>query len=168
MPAHIIVTIAILFACMIACYFSASRGVSQIRKGDKPSIVVSLVIPFVNIFLVCNIFMLYLTWMPSSRGNETVFWLSALAFTLSVVTRMYFIAEEKHSNSKYFVNGLNGISSSVMCERETENQALCEAYRLCKEHTDMVFTVTDKLGNRIAIVNHADVSIQMLKSKFGL
>ena len=168
MPAHIIVTIAILFACMIACYFSASRGVSQIRKGDKPSIVVSLVIPFVNIFLVCNIFMLYLTWMPSSRGNETVFWLSALAFTLSVVTRMYFIAEEKHSNAKYFVNGLNGISSSVMCERETENQALCEAYRLCKEHTDMIFTVTDKLGNRIAIVNHADVSIQMLKSKFGL
>ena len=168
MPTHIIFTIAILFACMIACYFSASRGVSQIRKGDKPSIIVSLVIPFVNIFLVCNIFMLYLTWMPSSRGNETVFWLSALAFTLSVVTRMYFIAEEKHSNAKYFVNGLNGISSSVMCERETENQALCEAYRLCKEHTDMVFTVTDKRGNRIAIVNHADVSIQMLKSKFGL
>ena len=168
MPAHIIVTIAILFGCMIACYFSASRGVSQIRKGDKPSIVVSLVIPFVNIFLVCNIFMLYLTLMPSSRGNETVFWLSALAFTLSVVTRMYFIAEEKHSNAKYFVNGLNGISSSVMCERETENQALWEACQLAKQHNDMVFTVTDTRGRKLAIVNHADVSIQMLKSKFGL
>lgn len=35
MPAHIIVTIAILFGCMIACYFSASRGVSQIRKGGQ-------------------------------------------------------------------------------------------------------------------------------------
>lgn len=168
MPAHIIVTIAILFACMIACYFSASRGVSQIRKGDKPSIVVSLVIPFVNIFLVCNIFMPYLIWMPSSRGNETVFWLSALAFTLSAVTRMYFIGEEKHSNAKYCVNGLNGISSSVMCERETENQAIWEACQLAKQHNDMVFTVTDTQGRRLAIVNHADVSIQMLKSKFGL
>lgn len=168
MPAHIIVTIAILFACMIACYFAASRGVSQIRKGDKPSIIVSYVIPFVNIFLVCSIVIIYLAWMPSSRGNETVFWLSALALALSTVTRMHFIGEEKHSDANYFVNGLNGISSSVMCERETDDQALCEAYRLCKEHTDMVFTVTDKRGNRIAIVNHSDVSIQMLKSKFGL
>ena len=32
----------------------------------------------------------------------------------------------------------------------------------------MVFTVTDTRGRKLAIVNHADVSIQMLKSKFGL
>lgn len=168
MPAHIIVTIAILFACMIACCFSASRGVSQIRKGDKPSIIVSYVIPFASILLICSIVIIYLVWMPSSRGNETVFWLSALAFTLSAVTRMYFIDEEKHSNAKYFVHGLNGISSSVMCERETENQAIWEACQLAKQHNDMVFTVTDTRGHKIAIVNHADVSIQMLKFKFGL
>ena len=78
MPAHIIVTIAILFACMIACCFSASRGASQILKGDKPSIIVSYVIPFVNILLICSIVIIYLAWMPSSRVN------GKLAFQVNV------------------------------------------------------------------------------------
>ena len=106
-------------------------------------------------------------FMPASGETGSVYFLAGTVFILSGVVRLV-LGNAQPNNAKYFVNGLNGISSSVMCEREDENQALWEAYRLSKEHNDMVFTVTDTRGRRLAIVNHADVSIQMLRSKFGL
>lgn len=111
--------------------------------------------------------MFYMLFMPSSGETGSVYFLSGTVFTLSFVVRLV-LGDAQPNNAKYFVNGLNGISSSVMCERETENQALWEACQLAKQHNDMVFTVTDTRGRKLAIVNHADVSIQMLKSKFGL
>lgn len=163
----IVVTLVILFACMIALYFSSHYGMKRVNKGRSPSVVSASIIPLTNVVISWLVIMFYMLFMPASGETGSVYLLAGTVFTLSFVVRLV-LGDAQPNNTKYFVNGLNGISSSVMCERETENQALCEAYRLCKEHTDMVFTVTDKRGNRIAIVNHADVSIQMLKSKFGL
>ena len=35
MPTHIIITLVILFGCMLSCYFAASLGVSQVRRGGS-------------------------------------------------------------------------------------------------------------------------------------
>ena len=163
----VIVTLVILFACMIALCFSSHYGMKRVNKGQRPSVVSASIIPLTNVVLSWLIIMFYMLFMPASGETASVHFLAGTVFILSGVARLV-LGDAQPSNTKYFVNSLNGISSSVMCERETEDQALCEAYRLCKEHNDMVFTVTDTRGNRIAIVNHADVSIQMLKSKFGL
>lgn len=163
----VVVTLTILFACMIALCFSSHYGMKRVNKGQKPSVVSASVIPLTNVILSWLVIMFYMLFMPASGEVGSVYFLAGTVFIMSTIARL-FLRNAKPSDAKYFVNGLNGISSSVMCERETENQALWEAYRLCKEHTDMVFTVTDKRGNKIAIVNHADVSVQMLRSKFGL
>lgn len=92
MPTHIIITL-ILFGCMISCYFAASLGVSQVRHGDQPSALVSSVIPLTNVTLTSMVFMTYLVWMPSSVMNASVYWLSVLAFFMSLIVRAYFIAE---------------------------------------------------------------------------
>lgn len=160
-------TLVILFACMIALCFSSHYGMKRVNKGQRPSVVSASIIPLTNVVLSWLIIMFYMLFMPASGETASVYFLAGTVFILSGVARLV-LGDAQPSNTKYFVNSLNGISSSVMCERETEDQALCEAYRLSKEHNDMVFTVTDTRGNRIAIVNHADVSIQMLKSKFGL
>ena len=167
MPAHIIVTIAILFACMIALCFASHYGMKQVNKGQRPSVVSASVIPLANVVISWMVIMFYMLFMPASGETGSVYFLAGTVFTLSFVVRLV-LGDAQPNNAKYFVNGLNGISSSVMCERETENQALWEAYWLSKEHNDMVFTVTDTRGRRIAIVNHSDVSIQMPRSKFGL
>lgn len=93
MPTHIIVTLVILFGCMISCYFAASLGVSQVRRGYQPSTLVSSVIPLTNVTLTSMVFMTYLVWMPSSVMNASVYWLSVLAFFMSLIVRAYFIAE---------------------------------------------------------------------------
>lgn len=163
----VVVTLVILFACMIALCFASHYGMKRVNKGQRPSVVSASVIPLANVVISWMVIMFYMLFMPASGETGSVYFLAGTVFILSGVVRLV-LGNAQPSNTKYFVNGLNGISSSVMCERETEDQALCEAYRLCKEHNDMVFTVTDTRGNRIAIVNHADVSIRMLKSKFGL
>lgn len=167
MSIHIIITIAILFGGLLALYFASARGVAQVRHGCHPSALYRNIIPGANIILACMVFMTYLEWMPASEHNASVFFLSILSFCMSVVVRMYFIAEGNSSRGKFFVNGLDGLSTSVTCERETMNQALWEAYQLAKKHTNMVFTVTNTRGNQLALVNHSDVSVQMIKSKFG-
>ena len=93
MPTHIIVTLVILFGCMLSCYFAASLGVSQVRRGDQPSTLVSSVIPLTNVTLASMVFMTYLEWMPSSAMNASVYWLSVLAFFMALIVRAYFIAE---------------------------------------------------------------------------
>lgn len=93
MPTHIIVTLVILFGCMLSCYFAAGLGVSQVRREDRPSILVSSVIPLANVALTSMVFMTYLVWMPSSAMNASVYWLSVLAFFMSLIVRAYFIAE---------------------------------------------------------------------------
>lgn len=167
MPAHIIATIAILFGCMIALCFASHYGMKRVNKGQRPSVVSASVIPLANVVISWMVIMFYMLFMPASGETGSVYFLAGTVFTLSFVVRLV-LGNAQPNNAKYFVNGLNGISSSVMCEREDENQALWEAYRLSKEHNDMVFTVTDTRGRKLAIVNHTDVSIQMLRSKFGL
>lgn len=93
MPIHIIVTLVILFGCMLSCYFAASLGVSQVRRGDQPSTLVSSVIPLTNVTLTSMVFMTYLVWMPSSVMNASVYWLPVLASFMSLIVRAYFIAE---------------------------------------------------------------------------
>ncbi len=93
MPTHIIFTLVILFGCMLSCYFAASLGVSQVRRGDQPSTLVSSVIPLTNVTLASMVFVTYLEWMPSSVMNASVYWLSVLAFFMSLIVRAYFIAE---------------------------------------------------------------------------
>ncbi|WP_314690845.1 hypothetical protein [uncultured Rothia sp.] len=93
MPTHIIVTLVILFGCMISCYFTTSLGVSQLRRGDQPSTIVSSIIPLTNVTLTSMVFMTYLVWMPSSVMNASVYWLLVLAFFMSLIVRAYFIAE---------------------------------------------------------------------------
>lgn len=93
MPTHIIVTLVILFGCMISCYFAASLGVSRVRRGGQPSTLVSSIIPLTNVALTSMVFMTYLVWMPSSAMNASVYWLSVLAFFMALVVRAYFIAE---------------------------------------------------------------------------
>lgn len=78
---------------MLSCYFAASLGVSQVRRGDRPSTLVSSVIPLTNVTLTSMVFMTYLTWMPSSVMNASVYWVSALAFFMALIVRAYFIAE---------------------------------------------------------------------------
>lgn len=163
----VVATLVILFACMIALCFASHYGMKRVNKGQRPSVVSASIIPLTNIVLSWLVIMFYMLFMPASGENGSVYFLAGTVFTLSFVVRLV-LSNAQPNNAKYFVNGLNGISSSVMCEREDENQALWEAYRLSKEHNDMVFTVTDTRGRKLAIVNHADVSIQMLKSKFGL
>lgn len=163
----IVLTLVILFVCMIALCFSSHYGMKRVNKGQSPSVVSASIIPLTNVVISWLVIMFYMLFMPASGDTGSVYFLSGTVFTLSFVVRLV-LGDAQPNNAKYFVNGLNGISSSVMCERETENQALWEAYRLSKEHNDMVFTVTDTRGRKLAIVNHADVSIQMLKSKFGL
>ena len=152
---------------MIALCFASHYGMKRVNKGQRPSVVSASIIPLTNVVLSWLVIMFYMLFMPASGETGSVYFLAGTVFTLSFVVRLV-LGNAQPNNAKYFVNGLNGISSSVMCERGTENQALWEAYRLSKEHNDMVFTVTDTRGHKIAIVNHADVSIQMLKSKFGL
>ena len=163
----VVVTLVILFACMIALCFASHYGMKRVNKGQRPSVVSASVIPLANVVISWMVIMFYMLFMPASGETGSVYFLSGTVFTLSFVVRLV-LGDAQPNNAKYFVNGLNGISSSVMCERETENQALWEAYWLSKEHNDMVFTVTDTRGRRIAIVNHSDVSIQMPRSKFGL
>lgn len=163
----VVATLVILFACMIALCFASHYGMKRVNKGQNPSVVSASIIPLTNVVLSWLVIMFYMLFMPASGETASVCFLSGTVFTLSFVVRLV-LGNAQPNNSKYFVNGLNGISSSVMCERETENQALWEACQLAKQHNDMVFTVTDTRGNRIAIVNHADVSIQMPRSKFGL
>lgn len=163
----VVVTLVILFACMIALCFSSHYGMKRVNKGQSPSVVSASVIPLTNVVTSWMVIMFYMLFMPASGETGSVYFLAGTVFTLSFVVRLV-LGDAQPNNAKYFVNGLNGISSSVMCERETENQALWEAYWLSKEHNDMVFTVTDTRGRRIAIVNHSDVSIQMPRSKFGL
>lgn len=161
------ISIFILFVCMIALCFSSHYGMKRVNKGQRPSVVSTSIIPLTNVVISWLVIMFYMLFMPASGETGSVYFLAGTVFTLSFVVRLV-LGNAQPNNAKYFVNGLNGISSSVMCEREDENQALWEAYQLSKEHNDMVFTVTDTRGRKIAIVNHADVSIQMLKSKFGL
>ena len=78
---------------MLSCYFAASLGVSQVRRGDQPSTLVSSVIPLTNVTLASMVFMTYLEWMPSSAMNASVYWVSVLAFFMSLIVRAYFIAE---------------------------------------------------------------------------
>lgn len=163
----VVVTLVILFACMIALCFSSHYGMKRVNKVQKPSVVSASVIPLTNVVISWTVIMFYVLFMPASGETASVYYLAGTVFILSGVVSLV-LGDAQPNNTKYFVNGLNGISSSVMCERETENQALWEAYRLAEEHDDMVFTVTDTRGRRLAIVNHAGVSIQMLKSKFGL
>lgn len=163
----VVVTLVILFICMIALCFAAHYGMKRVNKGQNPSVVSVSVIPLTNVVISWLVIMFYMLFMPASGEVGSVYFLAGTVFLLSAITRLV-LRDAQPSNAKYFVNGLDGISSSVMCERETENQALWEAYWLAKQHNDMVFTVTDTRGRKIAIVNHADVSIQMLKSKFGL
>ena len=163
----VVVTLVILFACMISLCFSSHYGMKRVNKGQNPSVVSASVIPLTNVVVSWLVIMLYMPFMPASGETGSVYFLAGTVFTLSFVVRLV-LGDAQPNNSKYFVNGLNGISSSVMCEREKENQAIWEACQLAKQHNDMVFTVTDTRGRKIAIVNHADVSIQMLKSKFGL
>ena len=163
----VVITLVILFTCMIALCFAAHYGMKRVNKGQKPSIVSMSVIPLANVVISWLVVMFCMLFMPSSGEVGSVYFLAGTVFLLSGVARLV-LRDAQPINTKYFVNGLNGISSSVMCERENENQALWEAYQLAKQHNDMVFAVTDTRGRKIAIVNHADVSIQMLKSKFGL
>lgn len=93
MPTHIIVTLVILFGCMLSCYFAASSGVSQVRRGDQPSTLVSSVIPLTNVALTSMVFMTYLVWMPSSAMNASVYWLAVLVSFMALIVRAYFIAE---------------------------------------------------------------------------
>lgn len=163
----VVVTLVILFACMVALCFASHYGMKRVNKGQKPSVASASVIPLTNVVLSWTVIMFYILFMPASGETASVYYLAGTVFILSGVVSLV-LGDALPSNTKYFVNGLNGISSSVMCERDTENQALWEAYRLAEEHDDMVFTVTDTRGRRLAIVNHSDVSIQMLKPKFGL
>lgn len=164
---HVTVTTLILFACMIALCFASHYGMKRVNNGQKPSVISMSVIPCTNIVISWLVVMLYMLFVPASGEVGAVYYLAGTVFVLSAIVRL-FLCDAQPNHAKYFVNGLNGISSSVMCERETENQALWEACQLAKQHNDMVFTVTDTRGRKLAIVNHADVSIQMLKSKFGL
>lgn len=95
MPTHIIVALVILFGCMLSCYFAASLGASQVRRGVQPSTLVSSVAPLTNVALTSMVFMTYLVWMPSSVMNASVYWLSVLAFFMSLIVRAYFIAEKE-------------------------------------------------------------------------
>lgn len=168
MPSTLVVmTLVILFACMIALCFTSHYGMKRVNKGQRPSVVSASVIPLANVVISWLVIMFYMLFMPASGETGSVYFLAGTVFILSGVVRLV-LGNAQPNNSRYFVNGLNGISSSVMCEREKENQALWEAYRLAGEHNDMIFTVTDTRGRRLAVVNHADVSVQMLKSKFVL
>lgn len=163
----VVVTLVILFACMIALCFASHYGMKRVNKGQRPSVVSASVIPLANVVISWLVIMFYMLFMPASGENGSVYFLAGTVFILSGAVRLV-IGDAQPSSAKYFVNGLNGISSSVMCEREAENQAIWEACQLAKQHNDMVFTVTDTRGRKVAIVNHADASIQMLKSKFVL
>ena len=161
------ITIIILFACMIALCFSSHYGMKRVNKGQKPSVISGAVIPIASLVVSWLTIMFCMWFMPASGEKGMVYFLAGTVFILSFIDLMCLNGTQPN-NAKYFVNGLNGISSSVMCERETMDQALWEAYQFAKEYNDMVFTITDERGNRIAFVNHSDVSFQMLKSKFGL
>ena len=163
----VVITLVILFACMIALCFAAHYGMKRVNKGLKPSVVSMSVIPLTNVVISWLVVMFCMLFMPSSGEVGSVYFLAGTVFLLSGVARLV-LHDSQPSDTKYFVNGLNGISSSVMCEREAMDQALWEAYQFAKEYNDMVFTITDERGNRLAFVNHSDVSFQMLKSKFGL
>lgn len=161
------ITLVILFACMIALCFAAHYGMKRVNKGQKPSVVSMSVIPLTNVVISWLVVMFCMLFMPASGEVGSVYFLAGTVFLLSGVARLV-LRDAQPSDTKYFVNGLNGISSSVMCEREEENQALWEAYQLARENSDMVFTITNTRGNVLAVVNHSGVSFQMLKSKFGL
>ena len=93
MPTHIIVTLVILFGCMISCYFAASLAYLRFVVGISlpPSFHPSSrsrTSP-----LTSMVFVAYLEWMPSSVMNASVYWLSVLAFFMSLIVRAYFIAE---------------------------------------------------------------------------
>ena len=163
----VVATLVILFTCMIALCFSSHYGMKRVNKGQKPSVVSGSVIPIANLVISWLTVMFCMWFMPASGEKGMVYFLAGTVFILSFIDLMCLNGTQPN-NAKYFVNGLNGISSSVMCEREEENQALWEAYRLARENSDMVFTITNTRGNVLAVVNHSGVSFQMLKSKFGL
>ena len=163
----VVATLVILFTCMIALCFSSHYGMKRVNKGQKPSVVSGSVIPIANLVISWLTVMFCMWFMPASGEKGMVYFLAGTVFILSFIDLMCLNGTQPN-NAKYFVNGLNGISSSVMCEREEENQALWEAYRLARENSDMVFTITKTRGNVLAVVNHSGVSFQMLKSKFGL
>lgn len=143
-----------------------------------------------NILVSVVVAFFYIGWMPPSQLSSIVIYVAVANFIISILSlgtlppetpredQKYFVkkingaefgsvAEGNSFRGKFFVNGLDGLSASVTCERETMNQALWEAYQLAKKHTNMVFTVTNTRGNQLALVNHSDVSVQMIKSKFG-
>lgn len=60
----------------------------------------------------------------------------------------------------YRITG-SGFGTVIVSEQDFHNRAIYYAHQLAKENPNDVFVVVDVRGNRIATVNHSDVSIQM-------
>lgn len=63
---HVVVTLIILFACMIALCFSSHYGMKRVNNGQRPSVISASIIPLTNVVISWMVIMFYMLFMPAS------------------------------------------------------------------------------------------------------
>lgn len=156
------VSLALLIVCMFTCSFVVDRYVKHSHDDDDFPTLPSAVI-LLNVLVSVVVAFLNLEWGQPVSLSAIVVYLAVANFMFSLLSLGSLSRKTPPASPKYVVERLvgDGFGAITVSKQEFRNCAIHEAYQLAKENPNDVFVVTDTRGNRIATVNHSDVSIQI-------
>lgn len=155
-------SLALLIVCMFTCSFVVDRYVKRSHDDDDFPVLPSAVI-FLNLFVSVVVAFVNLEWGQPASWSAIVVYLSVANFMISLLSLGSLSRKTRSSIPRYEVHRItgSGFGTVIVSEQDFLNRAIYDAHQLAKENPNDVFVVIDARGNRIATVNHSDVSIQM-------
>lgn len=156
------VSLALLIVCMFTCSFAVERHVKRPHDDDDFPVLPSAVI-FLNILVSVAVTFANLEWGHPASWSEIVVYLAVANFMISLLSLGLLSKKTPPAGTKkYIVKRIigSGMGAVSVSKQEFRDRAIHDAYQLAKKNSHDVFEVIDTRGNRIATVNHSDVSIQ--------
>lgn len=153
---------AFMFAYMLMCSFVAYR-VRPRKTGESYPVLPATIISL-NACVPVVVTLINLVWVVQSPARFMLsVYLAAANLFITLLLLKALLPKPLHAIPKYAVNKITGSGMGIVTvsEQNIRNRAIHDAYQLAKKTPDDVFVVVDVRGNRIATVNHSDVSIQM-------
>lgn len=156
------VSLALLIVCMFTCSFVVDRYVKHSHDDDNFPVLPSAII-FLSLFVCVVVAFINLEWGQPASWSAIVVFLAVANFMISLLSLGSLSREARSSIPRYEVHRItgSGFGTVIVSEQDFRNRAIYDAHQLAKENPNDVFVVVDVRGNRIATVNHSDVSIQM-------
>ena len=157
---HLLLSCSHICLCALAWHI----GHALVRRVKVTPFCRQLSIISLNACVSVVVAIIHLVWVVQSPARFMLsVYLAAANLFITLLLLEALLPKPLHAIPKYAVNKITGSGMGIVTvsEQNIRNRAIHDAYQLAKKNPDDVFVVVDVRGNRIATVNHSDVSIQM-------